>query len=52
MADYKINIEAVLNTAKAEQELQDIIKMVKVGYQENNKLINNLNKLINEALEK
>lgn len=37
---------------KAEQELQDIIKMVKVGYQENNKLINNLNKLINEALEK
>ena len=37
---------------KAEQELQDIIKMVKVGYQEDNKLINNLNKLINEALEK
>ena len=37
---------------KAEQELQDIIKMVKVGYQEDSKLINNLNKLINEALEK
>lgn len=37
---------------KADQELQDIIKMVKVGYQEDNKLINNLNKLINEALEK
>lgn len=37
---------------KAEQELQDIIKMVKVGYQEDHKLINNLNKLINEALEK
>ena len=37
---------------KTKQELQDIIKMVKVGYQEDNKLINNLNKLINEALEK
>ena len=37
---------------ETKEELQDIIKMVKVGYQENNKLINNLNKLINEALEK
>ena len=26
MADYKINIEAVLNTAKAEQELQKFLK--------------------------